>query len=129
MLCSELLTSALKLLGEVGDAYDNDDFAERAPYIIAAFVGEAWGLDERYRLSHGLGKGGTADRIFISLDEEFPLSSPLAPLCVFYLASLLIADESPELSEKYYDRYCDSISSFCASLPAQTESITDVYKR
>lgn len=129
MLCNELLTSALMLLGEVGDAEYNYDYAERAPYIIAAFVGETHRLDEKYRIAHGLEKPPSFDRVYIPLDEDFPLCEPLAPICVFYLASLLISDESPELSEKYYDRYCDGISSFSASLPALNESITDVYFR
>lgn len=127
MLCNDLLTAALKLLGEVGEANDNPDYAERAPYIIASFVGEACEVDEKYRLAHGLEKADPSERVYIPLDEEFPLSERLASPCVFYLASILISDESPELSEGYYDRYCDSLSAICASLPTLKESITDAY--
>lgn len=127
MKCKELLHSALKHLGEIGDSSDNPDYAERAPYIIAAFVGEAEKVDADYRLAHGLDKAETFDKVYLSLEEDFPLVNRLIPSCVFYLASLLIADESPELSENYYDRYCDSISSICASLPATKESITEIY--
>ena len=127
MLCSEILTSALKLLGEVGDAEDNPDYTERAPYIIAAFAGEAFEVDAKYRMAHGLEAIEPVDHVYVDLDEDFPLSDRLAPTCVFYLASILIADENPELSEKYYDRYCESISDISASLPYVSESIKDVY--
>ena len=127
MLCSDLLTAALKLLGEAGDADDNPDYAERAPYIIASFVGEAREVDQKYRLSHGLEESDHAERVYVPLDEDFPLVDRLFSPCVFYLASILISDESPELSESYYDRYCDSISAICASLPSLKESIADIY--
>ena len=127
MKCKELLISALKHLGEVGDETNNPDYAERAPYIIAAFVGEAGEIDRRYRIAHGLDMAEQTDKVLIPLEEEFPLCKRLISPCVFYLASLLIADESPELSESYYDRYCDSISSLSASLPSRVESITEIY--
>ena len=127
MLCYDLLTAALKLLGEPGDGDENPDYAERAAYIIASFVGEAREVDAKYRLAHGLGEAEILDYVYVSLDDEFPLSERLAYPCTFYLASILIADESPELSESYYERYCDSISAICASLPSHNESITDVY--
>ena len=127
MKCKELLVSALKHLGEVGDETNNPDYAERAPYIIAAFVGEAGEIDRRYRIAHGLEEKAETDRVFIPLDEEFPLTRRLVSPCVFYLASLLIADESPELSECYYDRYCDSISTISATLPSKVESIIEIY--
>ena len=128
MLSGELLTGALMLLGEIGDAEYNPDYSERAPYIIAAFVGETFRLDARYRLAYRLENASIPDRVCIGLDEKFPLVEPLAPLCTLYLASLLIADESPELSEKFYDRYCDGISAFSDSIPSVKESIKDVYR-
>ena len=127
MICYDILTAALRLLGEPGDADDNHDYAERAIYIIASFIGEAREVDAKYRLAHGLDKAEISEYVFVSLDDEFPLSERLAYPASFYLASLLIADESPELSESYYERYCDSISAICASLPSHNESITDVY--
>lgn len=127
MKCNELFRSALKLLGEIGDESDNPDYSSRAPYIIAAFAGEVSEVDEKYRLAHGLGTADPIDHVYVDLDEDFPLSDRLAPSCVFYLASILISDENPELSEKYYDRYCDSVASLVSSLPSSTESIREIY--
>ena len=128
MLCSEILNAALKFLGEVGDENENPDYAERAPFIIASFVGEASGADKLYREANGLDKNELPDRVYFPLESEFPLADRFIPPCTHYLASILISDENPELSESYYDRYCDSISAILAALPSRSESITDVYK-
>ena len=126
MQCKHIFRSALKLLGEVGNESDNPDYSDRAPYIIAAFVSEAFDADKKFRLAHGLGEADEPNQVYIDLEDEFPLSDRLAPICAFYLASILISDENPEISESYYDRYCDSISSFIASLPAKVESIKEI---
>ena len=128
MLCSEIFNAALKLLGEVGGESENPDYAERAPFIIASFIGEASGADKLYREAHGLDKKEIPDRVYVPLEEEFPLHARLASPCTHYLASILISDENPELSESYYDRYCDSISAILSALPSRSESIADVYK-
>ena len=127
MQCKYIFRSALKLLGEIGNETDNPDYTDRAPYIIAAFISEAFDADKKYRIAHGLDEADEPDQVYIDLDDEFPLCDKLAPMCAFYLASLLIADENPEISESYYDRYCDSISSFIASLPTRAESIKNIY--
>ncbi len=127
MQCKDIFRSALKLLGEIGDETNNPDYTDRAPYIIAAFVSEAFDTDRKFRLAHGLEDATESDRVYIDLEDDFPLCDRLAPMCAFYLASLLIADESPELSESYYDRYCDSISKLIASLPSRTEGIKQIH--
>ena len=127
MQCKDIFRSALKLLGEIGNETNNPDYTDRAPYIIAAFVSETFDTDRKIRLAHGLEEADEPSQVYIDLDDDFPLSDRLAPMCAFYLASLLIADESPELSESYYDRYCDSISTLIASLPANTEGIKQIY--
>ena len=80
------------LLGE-----ENPDYAERAPFIIASFVSEAGGADKLYREAHGLEEKEISDRVYVPLEEEFPLVSRLASSCTHYLASILISDENPEL--------------------------------
>ena len=127
MLCSEIFDAALKILGEAGGESENPDYAERAPYIIASFIGEVRESDERYRLSHGLEAKDIPDHVYVPLEDEFFLSGRFASPCALYLASILISDENPELSESYYDRYCDSISAIQSALPSRSESITEVY--
>jgi hypothetical protein len=127
MPCRDIFIAALKLLGERGEEYDNVDYADRAPYIIAAFAGEVFEIDKKYRLAHGLAPNEEIDRVYVSFEEDFPLSERFAVPCALYLASILVSDENPELSEDYYDRYCDSISTILSSLPSRSESIKNVY--
>lgn len=127
MLCSELLDGALRLLGEKGGAEENEDYAERAPYIIASFVCEAAEVDRRYRVANGMPTAKTVSAVYVPLEDEFPLNERLFPSAEFYLASILVADEAPELSERLYEKYCDSITSIYDSLPCITESIANCY--
>ena len=127
MLCKEILNAALKLLGEDGSEEENEDYAERAPYIIAAFVSEASEADAMYRLAHGKAEATLTERVYIPLTEAFPLSGRFVSLAAFYLASMLIADESPELSDKLYDKYCDGVSAILSSLPATLHGIRQEY--
>ena len=127
MLCSDILSAALQLLGEDGGAEGNEDYAERAPYIIASFVSEASEADAMYRLAHGKEAAELSDRVYIDLTETFPLSGRFTSLAAFYLASMLIADESPELSDKFYDKYCDGVSAIISSLPSTAHGIAQQY--
>lgn len=127
MLCSEILAASLKLLGEAGGIDDNADYAERAPYIIASFIGEAIDVDKKYRLANNIEGDADFEGVFIDLDQEFPLCERLISPAVLYLSSMLLSDESPELSEDYYERYCDSISSVCSSLPFDSQDIKNCY--
>lgn len=122
MICYDILTAVLGILGESGTVEDNADYQERAPYIIAAFINELLELDEKYCEANGLGSSWATSTCYISLDEMFPLSERFASACMFYVASMLIADENPELSETYYDRYCDCISAISASIAPSTSS-------
>ena len=127
MLCRDIFNAALKLLGETGGEEENPDYAERAPYVIASFIGEVSEADASYRLAHGLEAADIPDRVYLPLEEEFSLSGRFASPCALYLASILVCDENPELSESYYDRYCDSISAILSALPSLKESITEAY--
>ena len=127
MLCSDILTAALKLLGEDGETEENEDYAERAPYIIASFVSETSEADSMYRLAHGKAALQLSERVYLPLNESFPLSGRFASLAAFYLASMLIADESPELSDKLYDKYCDGVSAILSALPATLHGIGQEY--
>ena len=111
MKCTEILKKALHLLNEKGGAEENDDYAERAPYILSAMFSEAARLDQNYRAANKL--------------EEQPTFSTNA--AAFYLASLLIVDENDELSDSFYDKYCDSMASISSETCGKAEKIKNVY--
>ena len=122
-----LYDAALRMIAEIGGGGSADDYAERAPYLLAAFCCENGTADAEYRSAHGLGKQAAFSRVFLELAEEFPLCERFAYPAECYLASMLLMDENETLSDKLYDRYCDSISTVYAELPAQSGGIVDRY--
>ena len=123
----DIYESALRLLAQQVAEGENEDYEERAPYLIAAFCTEAEDTDLYLRQSLGLGACRAFQKVWLDLDETFPLCDRLAPVGCLYLAAMLVLDEDSELSDKLYDRYCDAISLIRSGLPASLESIEEVY--
>ena len=59
---------------------------------------------------------------------EFPLSPRFAHAAAYYLASMLIADENPELADTLFDRFSDAMATIRASVPATKGKIRNVYQ-
>jgi hypothetical protein len=127
MKCKEILKSALRLLNECGESDEDGDFAERSTYILSTMFSEAARLDKNYRASNGSGSQPPFSPIFTELDKDFPLCDRFASAAAFYLASMLIVDENDELSDTFYDKYCDSMSSISSELMGKSEKIKNVY--
>ena len=127
MKCSEILKSALRLLNEKGDEEENDDYAERAPYILASMFSEAASADKNFRTANGGPKQPSFSHTYAELGSDFPLSDRFTNAAVFYLASMLIIDENDELSDSFYDKYCDSIASIISETPAISGKTKNVY--
>lgn len=119
--------AALRMIAELGGEGCSDDYAERAPYLLAAFCCENAVADIHYRAAHGYPAQEDFSRVFIELGEAFPLCERFAYPAECYLASMLLMEESEALSDKLYDRYCDSISAVYGELPAQSDGIVDRY--
>lgn len=136
MTCKRIFDAALRLLDEAVTGAGEDEtlvrdetaeLAERAPYILAAAVGEMREVDVAYRAANGLHDGIYADEVFLPLEERFPLSARFAHAAAFYLAAMLTADENPELSDTFFDRFCDAMATIRTSIPAVKSKIRDVY--
>ncbi len=127
MLNNDIYTSALALLSESLSVRDNGDFTERAPYIIAMFICESQGLDASLRSFSGLSAVKEYNTVYADLSADFPLLERFSAPASLYLASMLIADEDSERSERLFEKYCDSISSVAAHICGKSESITDKY--
>ncbi|MGM9683113.1 MAG: hypothetical protein ACI3XQ_05905 [Eubacteriales bacterium] len=123
----DIYLAALHLLGESADCDCNEDYEERAPYLIAAFCTETARLDLEYRKSHSLPPSEGADCVYLPLGSDFPRCDRLSAAASMYLASMLVIDENSELSDKLFDKYCDALSSVCNELPARVERIVQTY--
>ena len=127
MKCSNIFKSALRLLNEKGAEPDQEEFSERAPYILSAMFSEAARADKNYREAHSLGAQGSFSPTYTELTEDFPLSDRFASAAAFYLASLLIIDENEVLSDTFYEKYCDSMASIVSETPASLTKTKNVY--
>ncbi len=126
IICTEIYEAALAMIGE-RCAANNADYAERAPYLLAAFCGEAGGLDRLYRRAKGCGEQPGFGAVMIELASPFPLSGRFMRPASLYLAAMLVLDEDEELSDRLYGKYCDAMSAICSEVGA-TEKIIDVYQ-
>lgn len=111
----EIYDSALRLLGETAGGYC-DDYEERAPYIIASFCSQAYEIDRRIRLIEELDEAEDFNRLCLELDVDFPFCERLLGAASLYLAAMLLSDYDYELSESFYDKYCDAIAALGAAV-------------
>lgn len=130
MLCKDIYKKALRLIGETRpDEARTEDYLERAPYILANAVNDLSRLDIFYREALSLEpqkiKEGT--ELCLPLSETFPLSRRFVNVACAYLASLLIIDENPTLSDKIYDSFCVGVSAITEEIPAERQKILDRY--
>ena len=80
MLNSEIYESALRLLGESLNEGENEDYKESAAFLIAAFCNDTERLDDSIRRFCGLSERPYFNPVWVSLDDEFPVSEKLAPM-------------------------------------------------
>ncbi len=127
MINQEIYEASLGILAQSITPGENEDYEERAPYLLAAFCNDVLDLDGTMRSI--LGEDNTPDfhKVFLPLNDEFPLLDRFAPLAGLYVASMLVLDENSELSDRIYDRYQDMMDQVRSGIPYSLESITDEY--
>ena len=126
MTNKDIYMGAMALMAEPL-AESAEDYAERAPYIMANFISENTALDGQYRLFLGAEKAEGNSPVYASFDEEFPLSSRFASAAQYYLASMLIADEDTERADLFFDRFCTAMADILSEIPAMCEKIVGAY--
>ena len=123
----ELFDNALRLLAQTTTQGRNYDYEERAPFLLASFCNEASEVDSFLRLASGISAAAEFTRIWLPLDEEFPLLETLAPAACLYLAAMLVLDEDSTLSDRLYELYTEALSHIRSGIAYTLESITDRY--
>ncbi len=126
MRCSEIFEGAIKLLAEVENGYDISDYTERFPYIIAMFCSEAEEVDRKYRIANDI-EANKYNFTPLTMSSDFPLCDALAVPGIYYTASMLVSDENIDSSDRFFDKYCNSLSSIEAGLSGRVEQIKNVY--
>ncbi len=95
MKCRDIYLSALALIGEPTDNTGTADYAQRAVGLLKIVFA-------KYApLSDALGETSVKENLpqIENLDNDYPLDSKLAGICAEALASMLILDKSPDISE------------------------------
>ncbi len=127
MTNKDIYDAALLLIAEPTDDERNEDYLNRAPYILGNFFYENGELDSNYRKFTGLQERGFVGAVFVPLEDEFPFADRFIPPCEYYLASMLVVDEDTELSDKFFDLFSSSMSGIMLEIPAIQEKIADMY--
>ena len=124
----DVYDAALALLAEEQDELC-EDYAQRAPYILATFFNECREVNAFYRYArHGTVCDGADGELNTELDAEFPLAERFFSAGAFYLAAMLVELENEELCDRLFSRYADAISRIAQEeIPARPTAITDAY--
>lgn len=127
MTCKEIYDAALSLIAESTDPSDTADYAERAPYLIASFCSELADTDRLIKAHMGQKAVAAFKSLYLALDAEFPLVPKLASAAALYLAAMLVIEDFPELSDRLYSRYCDTVSRIYTSVVGKSQSTENKY--
>ena len=123
----DVLTQAFKRFGKSLTDEQTADYTSRAPYLLATVCSEAKELDAQYRLTHGISGAPDFNEVEIDPVNTFPLSDRFVGAASAYLAAMFIMDEDPELSDKFFDIYCDNMARIQSEIPSKIESIAQKY--
>ncbi len=126
MTCNDIYLSALGKMGERPSVPRNDDYAERAPYILGSVLSDLSSLNGQYLSARGE-EGESFEGSYIALTDDFPLHPRFAGVVSDYLASLLTIDEDEAVSDKFFDAFCHGVAKITAEIPAERQKILDVY--
>lgn len=130
--CKSIFDNALRLAGAGNDPDLTEDYAERMRYLLACFIGECYGMDASYRQRLAI-TGETVlpevfDKAVIDETEDFPMSVRFAPAAAYYVASMLVLEENPALSDRLYTRFEDALSHIRAGIPMVISEIENRYR-
>lgn len=126
MTNEEILQSATALLNE-NCAEVPEDYRDRSAYLLGQYYARCDALDKHYRKAHGLTARVTSPSIVAEPEADFLFVPALAPSAIYYLAAMLVMDETEDLGDKLFALYADAVSTVEASIPFIKEKIKNVY--
>ena len=119
--------AALCLIGESAGEPDLSDYLARAPHLLFAACRALAPLDRICRTALGLPEQVLPTGTTYALEDDFPLCDELLSPAAAHVASALLFDENPTLSDRCYLRFSESAQALLAGLPAAVEEIVDRY--
>ena len=105
-----------------------EDYIIRGQFLLANFVTQYAKLDATFREANGM-PTQTINTNVISIDPEddFPMCDVFVFAAVHYEAAGMVIDENEEMSDRFFDRYINSILEIRQGLPAVQGAIVDKY--
>lgn len=122
-----LYDAALRLVSEIDLPNTNADYEERAGFLLPVICHRLAPLDKALRTSNNDMGYMIPYTIPWSLGDPFPLSDALLPAASALLASMLVIQENPELSDRLSKISLDAEQSVHASIPFSIEPIVNKY--
>lgn len=119
--------AALRLIGEEPGSVGLADYTARGPYLICAACRALAALDRLCRGALGYAEQAMPLGAEFALEDTFPLCDDLLPAAAAHIASALLFDENPVLSDRCYTRFAEAAEAVLAGLPTRIESITNRY--
>lgn len=119
--------AALGLVSERQAATGNDDYEERAGYLLPVVCARCARSDSLWRLANGEDPHSLPQSCPWQLDDDFPLSVPFAAPAAAGLASLLVLEENPTLSQSLSDLGSALLSELERGLAWQPEATANRY--
>ena len=123
----EIYDAALRLASEVANTGTNDDYQERAPYLIAAACHRYAALDSCYRDANGLESQKILEINCFPLTTLFPLCNVFSVPVSMAVAGMLVLEENPQMSERLLKIADDVIAEIQKAIPFKKEKILSHY--
>ena len=119
--------AALRLIGEEPGAADLSDYTARGPHLVCAACRALAAPDRLCRGALGYAEQGMPAGGEYALSDAFPLCDELLPAAAAHIASGLLFDENPVMSDRCYSRFAAEIEAVLSSLPSVVEPIAERY--
>lgn len=129
MTNEEICQAAIRLVCEknAGENGVNADYLERGGYLLAAVCRQCETVENAYCSANGKAMVSLPDSLCYQMSATFPLSAPFSGAAAFGVASLLVADENPDLAADFDKKFRQALVDIRNALPMQASSIVDRY--
>ena len=124
----DVYKAALGLASERQASDQNTDYEERACFLLPVVCARCARLDSFWRAANDEEPHSLPESCAWSLDADFPLSAPFASPASVLLASLLVLEENPTLSDALSELGSALLEELSRAIPWQIESTVQKYE-
>ena len=127
MLCRDVYTASVRMISEMPNSPDTEDYESRAPYLLGTVIAQLLPIDKLYRRAIGDSSKAATQSVCVDLSSVFPLCDRFVTAATYYLAAMLVMEENEVLGDRLFAFYADEVATIQSTLPARAEKIADRY--